>query len=128
MLGIVVAHLGIEEFIGIAALVVEIHHVAQRLETAVVHVRRGLGDIAQSRRLECAPVLGIFRDGVTAHIRIRFVRSNAQVVIGIFGEIRAFVAFVALGFLEVDILAANLCRRQCFLVTGFVAIVGGIAG
>lgn len=67
-------------------------------------------------------------DYEAARIRVRLRGSNTQIIVGIRGEVDTFVAAIALGFVEIDIHAANLCRVHGCLVAGLVATVGGVAG
>src|SRR5207248_684477 len=82
--------------IRISTLVIEVHHFRQRLQTAVVHVGRGMLYLPQGRRLEGSPILAILGDDVSSQIRLRLVQADAQVGIAVPGEGDPFVALVAL--------------------------------
>src|SRR5579872_2082382 len=56
----------VEVGIGIAAAIIELHHIFKRRQAAVVHVRTAPSYFAQSGRLECASVVGLAGDGGAA--------------------------------------------------------------
>ena len=60
----------VEVRVGVAAADVEVHHVFERLQAGVMHVRSSLGDVAQRRRLESALVCLIPGDIVAAHVAV----------------------------------------------------------
>ena len=65
-----------------AALVVMLQDFFQSLETAIVHVRAGMLDLTQRRRLERAFVLVALADIVAAAVWFRLVHADADVDIG----------------------------------------------
>ena len=93
----------IEVGIGVAPLVVELDHVLQRLQAAVVHVRRGQRHVAQRRRAERTAVVLILRDEVPSDVFL--ARALARDV----GNAQGRVAPAKLQY--VKIVAANSPRR-----------------
>src|SRR5207247_5890097 len=62
------ADLGIERRVRFAALVVIVDHFFDRLQVAVVHVRRRARGFAQTRRLERAAIPLLLGDGEPARV------------------------------------------------------------
>ena len=97
----------------VAALVVVLDHFLQRLQAAVVHVRAGVRDLAERRRLERALVLFLLGDREAAEVRHRLVHADADVGVLAVGEVDALVAAVAPGVVrEEDVHAALLALGQ----------------
>ena len=116
-------------FLDLPPLVVVLDHFFQRLQAAVVHVRAGVGDLAQRRRLERALVLFLLGDHEAAQVGLRLVHADADVGVLAVGEVDALVATVAAGVVrEEDVHAALLALGQRLLVAGLEPVVGRVAG
>src|SRR5262249_30021500 len=101
---------GVEVGIGAAAAVVESDHVVERFQAAVVHVRAGQADAAQSRSLEFATVVVVFGDGEAAEVVL--APADSRVVELLVGEVGPAMAAPAAAFALVDPQAVPLGGLQ----------------
>ena len=111
-----------------SALVIKLHHLFQRLQTAIMHVRRGVLDFAQRGSLENSPVARVLGHREPPHIGLRLVGADADIGIRIQREIAAFVAAIALGLVEEHLHPAHLARRHRAAISGLVPVVWRVAG
>src|SRR5579864_2637741 len=117
-------HFYIQVPVWLPAFVVKLHNIFKSFQTAIVHVGSCVGDLAQRRRLECAPVLRIVRDGEAADVGVGLVGADSEVGVGVAGEIHAFMTSVASGFVEEDFHAMHLGGRHGILLASLIAVIG----
>ena len=73
-------NLFIELLIGRSALVIVLDDIRECLQMTIMHVRGRTGDIAQTRRLECAAVTQHLADDLPAGIEVRCDGTVTKVV------------------------------------------------
>ena len=113
--------------IGLPTSIIEIHHGLQVGQAAVVHVRSGLGNLAERGGLEST---AIFDN--TSHSAATFIGKTAsippdtQIVENSVAEVVALMAKVAVSFALEQLHAFSCFRAQRRRVAGCILIVGRI--
>ena len=108
-----------------ATLVVEVHHLFQRPEPAIMHVGSSASDLAQRRRLERTDVFCALCHQIPTEIERIGIPSNTDIVKLLIGEIESGMATCAPGFPS-EQFKTTLCGLiQCRFVTALVKLIHG---
>src|SRR5262245_12874010 len=85
--------------IGLSPLIIELNHALKVWQAAIMHVRCGLGNLAQGRRLESAPVFGDACYTTAAFVgKTTSIPTHTEIVKDSVTKVVALVAISAMGF------------------------------